>query len=254
MDSEDKIIGILVAPGPVIEHSPTLKQCKSHFDEHDIPTTNFQNADLWRIAHITNQLGFPLKVSIKPTSDGGNEPNNCIAGLFCGFDTANNQSFARTPLDPKENKGSFLIVRCDGKALRQEEFEFFNVWFNNIFGYTKIPEFWALSRKITGPVKQEILWKLKPRAFAAAYEKHRKQQVAESNEVWEVLTCPVDIQYSDMECAFCEAGDGDDGKGLKRCIACRKAHYCSPYCQKKDWKQHKLLCRLAGASQDEGTT
>lgn len=41
-------------------------------------------------------------------------------------------------------------------------------------------------------------------------------------------------------CAKCGL-DGD----LKVCAQCKQVSYCSPVCQKKDWKKHKLQCRRA---------
>ena len=30
--------------------------------------------------------------------------------------------------------------------------------------------------------------------------------------------------------------------GSKRCSICKTVHYCSTECQKKDWKEHRILC------------
>ena len=30
----------------------------------------------------------------------------------------------------------------------------------------------------------------------------------------------------------------------KRCISCKYAHYCSPECQRSDWKNHKFFCKF----------
>jgi hypothetical protein len=35
------------------------------------------------------------------------------------------------------------------------------------------------------------------------------------------------------------------GKGMKKCGACRKAHYCNRECQEAHWQQHKLVCNVA---------
>ncbi|KAF8498850.1 hypothetical protein JB92DRAFT_2983271 [Gautieria morchelliformis] len=31
---------------------------------------------------------------------------------------------------------------------------------------------------------------------------------------------------------------------MRLCAGCRRAHYCSPSCQKDDWKSHKVLCKV----------
>ncbi|KAI1140178.1 hypothetical protein F5Y05DRAFT_377447, partial [Hypoxylon sp. FL0543] len=35
---------------------------------------------------------------------------------------------------------------------------------------------------------------------------------------------------------------------LLLCSACEKVRYCSPFCQKQDWKDHKLFCKHASSS------
>jgi hypothetical protein len=44
-------------------------------------------------------------------------------------------------------------------------------------------------------------------------------------------------------------------EGTKGCSACNVSKYCSPECQKKDWKIHKLVCPLENSkllSYEEG--
>lgn len=43
------------------------------------------------------------------------------------------------------------------------------------------------------------------------------------------------------------------GKKMRsmRCSGCKVAHYCSPACQKKDWKGHKLVCKELAVSKKE---
>ncbi|KXJ90139.1 hypothetical protein Micbo1qcDRAFT_234774 [Microdochium bolleyi] len=48
------------------------------------------------------------------------------------------------------------------------------------------------------------------------------------------------------ETADSSAGEGVRGKPLMRCTRCRDAMYCSLECQKKDWKKHRMECRLPG--------
>ena len=44
-------------------------------------------------------------------------------------------------------------------------------------------------------------------------------------------------------CLTCKARGGVENGQLLICTGCRKATYCSKSCQKKDWKQHKIICR-----------
>lgn len=45
-------------------------------------------------------------------------------------------------------------------------------------------------------------------------------------------------------CLTCKATEGTEK--LLICTGCGKATYCSKQCQKKDWKQHKVICRPLG--------
>lgn len=51
----------------------------------------------------------------------------------------------------------------------------------------------------------------------------------------------------DVKVAKIKMGCKSCGKstGLSRCGRCKKVHYCSPDCQKKDWKDHKGICAKA---------
>eukprot|EP00977_Amphora_coffeiformis_P011091 scaffold2655_cov179-Amphora_coffeaeformis.AAC.24 len=44
-------------------------------------------------------------------------------------------------------------------------------------------------------------------------------------------------------CSVCHAKTGDGGTALLRCVRCRSQWYCSRDCQKKDWQQHKKMCK-----------
>jgi len=46
------------------------------------------------------------------------------------------------------------------------------------------------------------------------------------------------------ECSSCGKASG----ALKRCSRCKSAAYCSVECQKRAWRQHKLVCAAAGSS------
>jgi hypothetical protein len=43
-------------------------------------------------------------------------------------------------------------------------------------------------------------------------------------------------------CRNCGKGKSSDGVNLLRCSRCSIAKYCSPECQRADWKEHKKLC------------
>ena len=40
------------------------------------------------------------------------------------------------------------------------------------------------------------------------------------------------------ECLQCKSNEN-----LKLCGSCKKAYFCSVECQKKSWKNHKLVCK-----------
>lgn len=44
-------------------------------------------------------------------------------------------------------------------------------------------------------------------------------------------------------CYVCNAKEAKSGGKLMICTGCRKVTYCSQECQKKDWKQHKIICK-----------
>ncbi|KAK3689435.1 MYND finger [Podospora appendiculata] len=53
-------------------------------------------------------------------------------------------------------------------------------------------------------------------------------------------------------CLFCGRPEGDQpgGGALKKCLRCLEAKYCSPVCQKKDWKRHRSECQEADISKE----
>jgi len=38
---------------------------------------------------------------------------------------------------------------------------------------------------------------------------------------------------------------GKEAENMKKCSACKMIRYCSPECQKGDWKAHKKSCKKA---------
>ena len=52
-------------------------------------------------------------------------------------------------------------------------------------------------------------------------------------------------------CAACGKWDAGGGAvALKRCANCRAIFYCSPACQKKNWKMHKKGCKQLKAERE----
>lgn len=50
-------------------------------------------------------------------------------------------------------------------------------------------------------------------------------------------------------CGVCGKAEKVGGGELLRCSRCKKVRYCSPECQKRDWKRHKVGCVAAAASE-----
>jgi hypothetical protein len=46
---------------------------------------------------------------------------------------------------------------------------------------------------------------------------------------------------SSLKCYGC--GKASSLKRFPTCSRCKTAHYCTPQCQKDDWKNHKKMCR-----------
>ncbi|KAI0381466.1 hypothetical protein F5Y04DRAFT_82368 [Hypomontagnella monticulosa] len=45
------------------------------------------------------------------------------------------------------------------------------------------------------------------------------------------------------KCRNCNATQGKNGAALMKCARCREVLYCSPECQRKDWKKHRMECK-----------
>ena len=53
------------------------------------------------------------------------------------------------------------------------------------------------------------------------------------------------VKFSDLKipkCHFCGKEQDENGEKLKRCSRCSTVWYCNVKCQKRDWKQHRLVC------------
>ena len=59
-----------------------------------------------------------------------------------------------------------------------------------------------------------------------------------SNRTWRIdndRKCCYTVQF---HCVVCKSNEN-----LMRCSRCKTSFYCSRVCQKKDWKNHKLIRR-----------
>ncbi|KAI2635656.1 hypothetical protein GGS26DRAFT_589327 [Hypomontagnella submonticulosa] len=45
------------------------------------------------------------------------------------------------------------------------------------------------------------------------------------------------------KCRNCNATKGRNSGGLMKCSRCKEVMYCSPDCQRKDWKKHRMECK-----------
>ncbi|WYZ34067.1 hypothetical protein EsH8_I_000343 [Colletotrichum jinshuiense] len=50
------------------------------------------------------------------------------------------------------------------------------------------------------------------------------------------------VAQQQERCTNCGKTSGKDGAALKKCMRCLKVKYCSPECQKKDWRKHRGEC------------
>jgi hypothetical protein len=55
------------------------------------------------------------------------------------------------------------------------------------------------------------------------------------------------LSEAEKECATCGAKRDDPGVELQLCSGCCAVRYCSPACQKADWKAHRAACRALRA-------
>lgn len=56
-----------------------------------------------------------------------------------------------------------------------------------------------------------------------------------------------------QSCDFCQKLSKNAKADFKRCSSCKKAYYCSPECQNKDWPEHKKWCKNFAGRQERGT-
>ncbi|KAI8964172.1 hypothetical protein F5Y11DRAFT_316828 [Daldinia sp. FL1419] len=50
------------------------------------------------------------------------------------------------------------------------------------------------------------------------------------------------------KCRNCNATEGKEGGKLLKCSRCKEVKYCSPECQRKDWKTHRMECKPGDVS------
>jgi len=59
----------------------------------------------------------------------------------------------------------------------------------------------------------------------------------------EMIAKKNDKGTSNPLCHVCGVTRAEGGGPLLQCSGCRRAYYCSPACQKEDWKRHKSDCK-----------
>lgn len=111
-----------------------------------------------------------------------------------------------------------------------------------------VMEYMAMQKEMTW-VKTELN-KAKTRkaevekAMKAAYELHDlMEQQHENTNGEEGSDGSSDGWNKRRICGDCLVEESEAVK-LSLCSACRRIRYCSPQCQKKDWKRHKMFCKI----------
>lgn len=79
--------------------------------------------------------------------------------------------------------------------------------------------------------------------FEKFYKRYFAGRVAADDKL-KVVESPYSATPFHPDMLRCVCGDhrGSDGATLSLCGRCKKVRYCSPECQKKDWKSHKKVC------------
>lgn len=87
-------------------------------------------------------------------------------------------------------------------------------------------------------------------------EAEKKEAEAQMNEVQEQKNeaaeqkdLPTKTPTKGRRCHFC----GKHAEHIKRCARCGKVQYCGRQCQKKHWKEHKLVCQQSESTEEEET-
>ncbi|CZT49523.1 uncharacterized protein RSE6_10384 [Rhynchosporium secalis] len=62
-------------------------------------------------------------------------------------------------------------------------------------------------------------------------------------DVWETVVKQLK-KMTGPKCGKCENNPAENAK-LLRCGGCENIEYCSKACQKADWKEHKIICRIS---------
>ena len=78
----------------------------------------------------------------------------------------------------------------------------------------------------------------------ATLQKHKTSGISGPAAI--PLQIPLDGKFEPPTDACGRCGKKGKGveEGLKRCMGCKKMLYCGKECQKKDWKEHKMECKL----------
>ena len=108
-------------------------------------------------------------------------------------------------------------------------------------------------------MKLALIWNLSIlKAFAMIISKITEydENFLHENEHFQNFACVFDenfgagragefVNIQEMACRFCSRRENrEEGEKFKQCSACKLVYYCSPKCQKKDWKmRHKMECK-----------
>jgi hypothetical protein len=103
---------------------------------------------------------------------------------------------------------------------------------------TNVPQSTPLGVKIIKEINKIVTNQLE--FIIKMCEKQRKMKKSDvvSGGMYSV-TCSSNGDTMEQVCRVCGQRQGK----LKRCSLCHVTCYCSAECQKKDWKEHKVVCR-----------
>ncbi|KAK4159070.1 hypothetical protein QBC43DRAFT_304988 [Cladorrhinum sp. PSN259] len=82
-----------------------------------------------------------------------------------------------------------------------------------------------------------------PKQEQPKQEKQEQQQQKQQEQQEQQQQQPAQLSLVEIEtCRSCGKSNEKDGVTLKKCMRCQAVKYCSPACQKKDWKKHRAEC------------
>lgn len=214
---------------------------------------------------FVQRLGIPLRVLATPDLDPEGRPNTFVPVTF-GFvvDPKDARFRVSDPsFYPLLNKGRLLLYRADGLEIHTKHVEALTAYVGQTLDELRsqskavneqekfttalfVPQTDVQARAKAEKVVERLLT---PEAFADFFENYRAKR-ADSDKAWEQVTSSATTPKAQPHrtsaagtCGGCGAGEGEGGTVLMQCAKCRKQMYCGRECQKKDWREHKLVCR-----------